>query len=46
MLQDLTVSLKIMHLLRRVPLHKQSIVKKLLAHYKEHGLIEEIDSPG
>ena len=31
--------------LRRVPLHKQSIVKELLAHYKEHGLIEEIDSP-
>ena len=29
----------------RVPLHQQSIVKELLQHYKDHGLIEHIDSP-
>ena len=31
--------------LPRVPLHQQSIVKELLQHYKDHGLIEHIDSP-
>ena len=31
--------------LRRVPLHQQSIVKELLNHYQDLGLIEHIDSP-
>ena len=31
--------------LRRIPLHKQQIVKQLIDRYKELGLIEEIDSP-
>ena len=31
--------------LRRVPLHKEMIVKKLLEHYEKLGLIEFIDSP-
>ena len=29
----------------QVPLHQQEIVKALLSHYKQHGLIEQIDSP-
>ena len=28
-----------------VPLHQQSIVKELLQHFKDHGLITHIDSP-
>ena len=31
--------------LRRVPLHKQHIVKALIDKYKELGILEEIDSP-
>ncbi len=31
--------------LRRVPLHQQPIVKELLSHYQDQGLIEHIDSP-
>ena len=31
--------------LRRVPLHKESIVKELLKRYEELGIIETIDSP-
>ncbi len=31
--------------LQRVPLHQQPIVKELLTHYQELGLIEHIDSP-
>ena len=31
--------------LRRVPLHKEAIVKKLLEHYENLGIIETIDSP-
>ena len=31
--------------LRRVPLHQQPIVKELLTHYQELGLIGHIDSP-
>ena len=31
--------------LRRVPIHKQKIVRKLLQKYEELGLIEKIDSP-
>ena len=42
---DLTHSTPISMPLRRVPLHQQSIVKELLQHYKDHGLIEHIDSP-
>ena len=42
---DLAHSTPISMPLRRVPLHQQSIVKELLQHYKDHGLIEHIDSP-
>ena len=42
---DLAHSIPISMPLRRVPLHQQSIVKELLQHYKDHGLIEHIDSP-
>ncbi len=42
---DLTRTTPISMPLRRVPLHQQSIVKELLQHYKDHGLIEHIDSP-
>ena len=31
--------------LRRVPMHKEEIVKELLQRYKDLGIIEEIDSP-
>ena len=31
--------------LRRVPLHQHPIVKELLKHYQELGLIQHIDSP-
>ena len=31
--------------LRRVPLHKQDIVKALIDKYKQLGILEEIDSP-
>ena len=31
--------------LRRVPLHKEPIVKELLEHYEKLGIIELIDSP-
>ena len=31
--------------LRRVPMHKEEIVRQLLQRYKDLGLIEEIDSP-
>ena len=42
---DLIHSTPISMPLRRVPLHQQSIVKELLQHYEDHGLIEHIDSP-
>ena len=42
---DLIHSTPISMHLWRVPLHQQSIVKELLQHYKNHGLIEHIDSP-
>ena len=31
--------------LRRVPLHKEFIVKELLQHYEKLGIIEVVDSP-
>ena len=31
--------------LRRVPLHKEEIVKEVIDHYKSLGLITKIDSP-
>ena len=31
--------------LRRVPMHKETVMKDLIAKYKDLGLIEEIDSP-
>ena len=42
---DLVHSTPISMPLRRVPLHQQSIVKELLQHYKDYGLIEHIDFP-
>ena len=42
---DLAHSTPISMPLRRVPLHQQTVVKELLQHYKDHDLIEHIDSP-
>ena len=42
---DLAHDVPIFTPLRRVPLHKQTIARELLDHYKRRGLIKEIGYP-